>query len=235
MNTAIELNNNSVWRRIALITSLLILLVGPNFGPIPLLLRQSLSLEASVVGMLVWFWASFVIILAIIFRLSGTSSIPNLLRSLGLGAPSSKAANVVGLLVGLLWGALLLTSIFQFDPNANITQINAMRIFIALFAAGGALLEDLITRGFLMNQMREMQVSNWLQALISALVFAVYHTIFAGFNIFSFIFSMVYGLMLAGLFLWGKRSMTPVILGHSLAVLIAEPFASMLIFLSANL
>jgi len=34
------------------------------------------------------------------------------------------------------------------------------------------------------------------------------------------------------LFLWGNRSLTPVILGHGLVVLLAEPFATMLIFLA---
>ena len=58
-----------------------------------------------------------------------------------------------------------------------------------------------------------------------------YHTIWA-FDIFSFVFSVVYGLILSGLYLWGKRSLTPVILGHSLAVLVGEPFATMLIFLA---
>jgi hypothetical protein len=43
---------------------------------------------------------------------------------------------------------------------------------------------------------------------------------------------VVYGLLLGGLFLWGKRSLTPVILGHSLVVLLSEPFATMLIFLA---
>ena len=62
-----------------------------------------------------------------------------------------------------------------------------------------------------------------------------YHTVWAGFTIFAFIFSVVIGLVLAGLFLWGKRSLTPVILAHSIAVILAEPFASMMIFLAPNL
>lgn len=229
-----EIDKNTVWRRLAIVAVLLLLLVGPNFGPIPNLLGQHLSIEASVVSLLASFWIGFAIIIAVILRMSGGMPLRELARSLGLGAPSRTAANIAGLVLGLLWGALFLTSIFQFDPEANIAQISVLRVLAALLAAGGALLEDFVTRGFLMNQLQKIQIPNWVQVLASALLFALYHTIW-GFNIFSFIFSFVYGLMLGGLFVWGKRSLTPVILGHSLAVLISEPFATMMIFMAAQM
>ena len=222
---------STVWRRIAIVTLLLLVLVGPNFGPLPHLLRESLPLEGTITGILIWFWVAFIIILAVIFRMMKSASIREFLTSHGLGAPSGIGANIAGLILGLLWGMLFLTSIFQFDPDANIAQINGFRILTALLAAGGALLEDLITRSFVMNQLHKIGSSKWVQLTVSALIFALYHTIW-GFNPFSFVFSVVYGLMLGGLFLWGKRSLTPVILAHSLAVLISEPFATMLMFLA---
>jgi membrane protease YdiL (CAAX protease family) len=82
-----------------------------------------------------------------------------------------------------------------------------------------------------MNKLQEISVPKWVQVVLSALIFALYHTLW-GFNPFSFVFSFVYGLMLGGLFVWGKRSLTPVILGHALVTLISEPFASMLIFIA---
>jgi membrane protease YdiL (CAAX protease family) len=229
-----KIDNNIVWRRLAIVVVLLFLLVGPNFGPIPTLLSQRLSIEASVVALLASFWIGFCIIIAVIFRMSGGVSLRELLRSLGLGAPSRVAANIAGTVLGLLWGFLFLTSIFQFDPEANIAQISGLRVVAALLAAGGALLEDFVTRGFLMNQLQQIGIPKWVQVLVSAFIFALYHTVW-GFNIISFIFSLVYGLLLGGLFLWGKRSLTPVILGHSLAVLISEPFATMMIFMAASM
>jgi membrane protease YdiL (CAAX protease family) len=210
------------------------LLVGPNFGPIPSLLRQRLSIESSVIALLVSFWIGFSIIMAVILRMSAGMSLGELLRSLGFGAPSRIAANIAGLVLGLVWGFLFLSSILQFDPNANLAEISGFRVVAALLAAGGTLLEDFVTRGYLMNQMQRAKMSNWVQVLVSALVFALYHTVW-GFNVFSFIFSVVYGLLLGGLFIWGKRSLTPVILGHSLAVLISEPFATMIIFMVPGL
>jgi membrane protease YdiL (CAAX protease family) len=222
---------STVWRRIAIVTLLLLVLVGPNFGPLPHLLHQSLSLENSVTGVLIWFCVAFLIILAIIFRMIKSASIGEFLKSHGLGAPSGIGANIAGLILGIVWALLFMSSILQFDPDANLTQINGFRILAALLAAGGALLEDLITRSFIMNQLHKIGSSKWVQVIVPALIFALYHTVW-GFNAFSFVFSLVYGLLLGGLFLWGKRSLTPVILGHSLVVLLAEPFATMLIFLA---
>lgn len=232
MNTTIN-ERSTVWRRIATVTLLLLVLAGPNFGPLPHLLRQSLSLERSIIGVLIWFLAAFLIILAVVYRMNKSTSIGEFLKSSGLGAPSGIGANIAGLILGILWALLFLSSILQFDPDANITQINGFRILTALLAASGALLEDLITRSFMMNQLHKIGSSKWVQLSVPALIFALYHTAW-GFNVFSFVFSVVYGLLLGGLFLWGKRSLTPVILGHSLVVLISEPFATMLIFLAAG-
>jgi membrane protease YdiL (CAAX protease family) len=232
-----ELGNRSersgILTRIAIVAVLLILLVGPYFGPVPTFLSTRLEVMSSVLVLLAGFIVSFVIILLAALRLDGTdfSQIGRALREFGLGLPTRWPAAVVGAVVGLAWGMLFLTSILQFDPDANITQITGVRIAASLIAAFGTVLEDLITRGFLMNRLAQIAVPNWAQALISAVLFAVYHTLW-GFNIFAFVFSMVYGLILAGLFLWGKRSLTPVILGHALPALIAEPFASMLIFIA---
>jgi len=229
MNTTNEKSN--VWRGIAIVTLLLLALVGPNFGPLPHLLRQSLSLEGSVIGVLIWFWIAFMTILAVVYRMNKSTSVGEFLKSHGLGAPSRIGANIAGLILGIAWALLFLSSTLQFDPEANLTQVNGFRILAALLAAVGALLEDLITRSFIMNQLHKIGSSKWIQVILPALIFALYHTIW-GFNPFSFVFSLVYGLLLGGLFLWGKRSLTPVILGHSLVVLLAEPFATMLIFLA---
>jgi hypothetical protein len=234
MINAMVFEKNNVWRRLGIVTALLFLLIGPNFGPIPTTLRQNLSLEGSIIGMLAWFWVAFSIIIAVILRLSGMS-LRELLSYVGLGAPSRLGANIVGVIVGLLGAASFLFGILQFAPDANIAQISGFRVLTALLAASGTVLEDIITRGFLMNQLREMQIPKWVQAVASALLFALYHTVWAGFNISSFIASVILGLILAGLFLWGKRSLTPVILAHSIGALLGEPFASMMIFLVPNL
>lgn len=230
MNTTSN-EKSTVWRNISIVTLLLLVLVGPNFGPLPHLFRERLSLEGSITGVLIWFLVAFLIILSVAYKMNKSTSIGEFLKSSGLGASSGIGANIAGLILGVLWALLFFFSILQFDPNANLTQINGFRILTALLAASGTLLEDLITRSFMMNQLHKIGSSKWVQAVVPALIFTIYHTAW-GFNPFSFVFSVIYGLLLGGLFLWGKRSLTPVILGHSLVVLLSEPFATMLIFLA---
>jgi membrane protease YdiL (CAAX protease family) len=148
------------------------------------------------------------------------------LADLGWRQPTTPLAIVLGTLLGLFWGVLGTFSYLQFNPTANVFEISLFRLFTALVGAGGAILEDLITRGFVMGELKRLNTPTWLQISASSLVFALYHTVW-GFNILSFVFSLVYGLLLSGLFVLGKRSLTPVILGHSLALLVSEPFLTL--------
>jgi membrane protease YdiL (CAAX protease family) len=216
-----------------IVTVLLMLLIGPIFGPLPAFLGERFGLQTAVISLLITFVVGFSIILTVIFRFgemrSGTWR--EKLGSLGWGQPSRLAAIIVAVIVGLAWGALFLTSTLQFNPDANLAELSLFRLAAILIAVFGAILEDLITRGYVMNGLRQINVPSWGQLALSALCFAVYHTIWA-FNVFSFIFSLVFGLILAGLFLWGKRSLTPVIVAHTLPLVISEPFSSMLIFIA---
>jgi len=162
------LNKYAPVLQFVLVAVILLLLVGPNFGPIPGMLRTRLPIEAAVIGVLAWFLVAFAVIVAVIIRTKSGVSFREQLRSLGLGAPSRLAANMVGAIIGFLWGFLLIGSIIQFDPHANVTQINGLRVSAALLSASAAVLEDLVTRTFLMNQLQKMRFSGWIQALASA-------------------------------------------------------------------
>jgi len=225
-----------VFGRILIVVALLCLLVGPYFGPVPALLRNQMAIEPAVLLLLVGFLISFSLIIVVALKVDGKGlgEVTQWLRTLGLGRPTRWPAAVAGGVVGLAWAALILMSMVQFDPAVTVMAFSSFRFLAAILAAVGALLEDIITRGYLMNRLCQINVPNWAQVLIAALVFALYHTLWA-FNLASFIASVVYGLILSGLFLWGKRSLTPVILGHSLVVLLSEPFATMLIFLAPSL
>jgi membrane protease YdiL (CAAX protease family) len=224
---------NGIKRNLSVVAVLLILLIGPIFGPIPRFLREQFGLETAVILMLITFIVGFSLILTVIFRSRemGSGTWRERLASLGWGRPTRLAAIVVAVIVGLAWGALFLSSTLQFNPDANLAEISLFRLAAILLAVFGAIQEDLITRGYVMNGLRRINVPSWAQLVLSALLFALYHTIWA-FNVFSFIFSVIFGLILAGLFLWGKRSLSPVIVAHTLPVIISEPFSSMLIFLA---
>jgi membrane protease YdiL (CAAX protease family) len=222
-----------IQRHLAIVAVLLLLLIGPIFGPIPGFLGGRFGIETAVIIMLFTFIVGFSIILTVILRFDEMRSdtLREKLGRLGWGWPSRVTAIIVAVIVGLAWGALFLSSTLQFDPDANLAELSLFRLAAILIAVFGAIQEDLITRGYVMNGLRQIKVPNWGQLVISALLFALYHTIWS-FNVFSFIFSVIFGLLLGGLFLWGKRSLTPVIVAHLLPLIIAEPFSSMLIFLA---
>lgn len=228
--------NSSVLRRLLIVVFLLCILIGPNFGPLPALLQRQMAIDPSVLTLLMSFIIGFSLIILVALRLDGKAlhEIGSWLAEVGLGKPTRPLATIVGAFVGLAWGGLILMSTLQFEPEADLLAISLFRVLTALLAAGGATLEDIIGRGYLMNRLNQINIPGWGQVLASALIFAFYHTIWS-FDISAFIASLVYGLLLAGLFLWGKRSLTPVILGHAVAVLIGEPFATKLIFLASAL
>jgi membrane protease YdiL (CAAX protease family) len=230
-NTITNSVKSGVLGRILFVVLLLFLLIGPLFGPVPTFLSSRMALEPSLLWLLVGFVISFSLIIIVALKLDGEglAEIGHWLRDLGLGKPTPWPAAVVGAIVGLALGALSLMAFLQFNPGANVLEISLFRVLTALIAALGAVQEDILTRGYLMNRLNQISVPNWAQALLSALVMAGYHAIWT-LNIGSFIATVILGLILSGFFLWGKRSLTPVILAHALVSLLAEPFNTLLIF-----
>lgn len=203
---------------------LLLLIVGPLFGPVPVYLVTTLDVRAAAT----WLITLFLVTTGIVFGIAATwlRRTGRTLADLGWRQPSTLPALIVGTLVGLFWGVFGTLGYLQFVPNANVFEISGFRLFTALGGAGLAILEDLLTRGLVMNELHRLKIPSGWQVGASSLLFALYHTVW-GFNLFSFVFSLGYGLILAGLFVFGKRSLTPVILGHSLALLIGESFLTL--------
>jgi hypothetical protein len=85
-----------------------------------------------------------------------------------------------------------------------------------------------------MNTLKDRGASGTKQLLIASAIFALYHAIWSvtvgdlitGLisTAIGFVASFLFGAILAGLFLWGRRSLTPVIIAHSGALLLGEPF-----------
>lgn len=215
--------------RLVVLSLLLLFVLGPCFGPLSRYLASTRGLGQATAWQVVGFIVALAIVLGVVLiwmRQDGQT-----LADLGWGKPSTWLAIVLGILVGVFWAAFgAMGYKYQFDLEANLLGMSWLRLFTGIVGAGGAILEDMVTRGYLMNELKRIKVPTWLQVVASSLLFALYHSIWCG-SLFgfvgSFIASLVYGLILAGLFVLGKRSLTPVILAHSLAVLLGEPFLTM--------
>ena len=212
-------------KKMLVLTALLLLgLMGPFFGPVPKYLLANMDIRTATGWQVLLFFVPLGIIMGVLW--SWMQKNGRTLGDLGWRQPSTWKAMILGLLVGLFWGALGASSYLMFNPEADLMEVSQLRIVTALAGASIAILEDLITRGFVMNELKRLNHSTWVQVFGSALLFAFYHTAWH-FSVASFVFSVVYGLMLSGLFVLGKRSLTPVILGHSVALLVGEPFLTL--------
>ena len=80
--------------------------------------------------MLFTFIIGFSLILAVIFRFNEmkSDSLGEKLGRLGWGQPTRLAAILVAVIAGFAWGALFLSSMLQFDPNANLTELSLFRL-----------------------------------------------------------------------------------------------------------
>ncbi len=214
--------NNKVF--LIVLAVLLLVLVGPLFGPVPFYLVKTMEIRAATAVQVVLFPIPFGIIFGV--ALAWMRRNQRSMAGLGWRQPSTPLAIVLGIALGLFWGVLGTFSYLQFNPTANVFELSLLRLFTALVGGAAAILEDVITRGFVMEELKRLNTPTWLQVIASSLLFALYHTIW-GFNLLGFVFSLVYGLLLGGLFVLGKRSLTPVILGHSLALLVGEPFLTL--------
>jgi len=153
-------------------------------------------------------------------------------EAIGLFTSAPWYANLIGIANGLIWAVISCFSLSSMDPGADVAALwlrfNPLRIAMMLIGPIRACLEYFFIRGFLMNQLKEAKVPGFAQALLSAFVFALNHSVWmipiiGVYFLYGFFGSFFYGLLLAGLYSLGKRSLTPVMLSHGITVLVGEP------------
>ena len=82
-------------------------------------------------------------------------------------------------------------------------------------------------RGFFMTELQKARVATWLQIVASGGCSAVYHA-FQNPTPAGFFPSFVLFSMHAGLYVLGRRSLTPVVITHSIYHVFGEPYLLML-------
>ncbi|MCB1741090.1 MAG: CPBP family intramembrane metalloprotease [Gammaproteobacteria bacterium] len=216
---------------LSIITFALMVVVGPCFGPVPEYLGMNFAVREATVYQLVVFAVAYGICLFLTFALMRASHLG--LADIGWCRPSRRSAVIFAVVFGIWMGAGTAYGMTQMAPGTDITELSVFRFGVAMAATLLVPLEDIVTRGFVLTQLHRMRVPAWLQILLSALLFAAYHCAF-GFNWIGFAFTMVLGLVLAGLFIWGRRSLTPVLLCHGLMLLTGEPYATMMMIMGSS-
>lgn len=82
--------------------------------------------------------------------------------------------------------------------------------------------EEVIMRGYFMNELKRARVATWLQVFLSATCSAFYHSFTTPMAFVSSFFMFGF---LAFIFVVGRRSLTAPILFHSLAHMLCDPFS----------
>jgi hypothetical protein len=193
------------------------------------LLRQvnagRLDLFQAAVWWEIGFGVAMLIILAVIVawqRASGAT-----LKELGWGRPTTPLA--LGLAV-LLGAAFLSGNYFgaqRLLRGVDVLEFNWTRLALVPLGIFMAAAEETMMRGFFMTQLHRAGVATWLQIVASGACSASYHSL-QNPTLLGFLPSFVLFSMHAGLYVLGKRSLTPVILTHSIYHVFGEPYLLMM-------
>ncbi len=102
-----------------------------------------------------------------------------------------------------------------------------MRVALVPLGVFLAIGEETVMRGFFMTELHKARVSTWLQIFASGACTAFYHALQSP-TLLGFFPSFVLFSMHAGLYVLGKRSLTPVVLAHGMYHVGGEPYLLML-------
>src|SRR5262249_34470240 len=142
-------------------------------------------------------------------RARGTS-----LAELGWGRPTTPLALRLALLLGAAFIAGNFFSALRLLPDTDVLELNWTRVALAPLGVFLAIGEETMMRGFFMTELQKARVATWLQIAASGACSASYHTL-QNPSVLGFLPSFVLFSLHAGLYVIGKRSLTPVILAHS--------------------
>lgn len=146
------------------------------------------------------------------------------LGELGLGTPTSWQGVALGLLVAL---AIIGVTLLNPAVGPNVLRFSLLKVLALVAALVAGVVEEVIFRGYLMTSVARMGKGRVTQVVLSGVLFALAHLYGIGSPLAlltTWGSTLVLGLGLAVTYLVGKRSLTPVIIGHALVDAIIEPW-----------
>lgn len=147
-----------------------------------------------------------------------------------------RPTRTVILILAILYGALWTTSFYLGRGHLSFFFFPWERFIMAPLGIVLATGEELLFRGFVIEQLRRAAVPTWLQVLVSAVTIASYHGLI-GFQYYSIQYALasvvLFGI-LAILHVAGKRSMTPNTTAHAMTHFFGDPSAIMGILIGAS-
>ena len=186
---------------------------------------QQLDLFHAAVWWEVSFTAAMGIILGVIIawqRSRGSS-----LRELGWGRPTTTPAMVLAVLLGAAYLSGCYFGARFTLPGVDVAELNGVRFALIPLGIFLAIGEETMMRGFFMTELQKARVATWLQIVASGACSALYHT-FQNPSLIGYLPSFILFSLHAGLYVLGNRSLTPVVITHSIYHVFGEPYLLMM-------
>jgi membrane protease YdiL (CAAX protease family) len=152
------------------------------------------------------------------------------LRDLGWGRSTNWQAIVLGVVVAVVYSGW---TVLNLHLGSHLLEFSWLKLIAIVVALVAGVVEETIFRGYVMTSLADMGYGLFVQTLLSGLLFGLVH--FYGFGGLSAALAvqgvtLLLGIALAIIYLIGKRSLTPVIIGHALIDLIVEPWLLLTFF-----
>jgi membrane protease YdiL (CAAX protease family) len=186
---------------------------------------QQLDLFQAAIWWELGFTLAMGIILGVIIvwqRVQGSS-----LRELGWRRPTTLLALILCVLLGVAYLFGCYFGVRAVLPDVDVAEWTWARVALVPAGIFLAIAEETMMRGFFMTQLQKARVATWLQIVSSGACSAVYHA-FQNPTLLGFLPSFVLFSLHAGLYVLGRRSLTPVIITHSMYHVFGQPFLLMM-------
>ncbi len=224
-STANSISKFVGWRNALAITLLGCVMGWGGFGLLGNYLPRQMDLLHAAVVLYLAFGAALGIIFAVIVvwqRRHGSS-----LAELGWGRPTTKTALVCAFVLGVLYITGVYFGARQILRDVDVIELNGVRVLLVPLGIFMGIAEEVMMRGFFMNELQRARVAVWLQIAASGACSAVYHSIHNP-SWRGFLPSFVLFSLHASLYVAGKRSLTPVSIAHGMYNVLGEPYLLMM-------
>jgi membrane protease YdiL (CAAX protease family) len=149
------------------------------------------------------------------------------LAELGWRKPTTPLALFLAVLLGVAYIGGSYMGAQAILRGVDVIELNWTRVALAPIGIFMAVAEETMMRGFFMTELERARVATWLQILASGACSALYHS-FQHPTLIGFLPSFVLFTIHAGIYVLGRRSLTPTIVAHSIYHVLGEPYLLMM-------
>ena len=145
------------------------------------------------------------------------------LADLGWGKRTSLVAIMLSVVFAVCYAGWTLRNPWIYP---HVFELNGLKFFGITVGIIGAVVEEIVFRGYVLTKLKDANLPVAVQIFISGLAFSLIHM---GFNKTGMLLTFAMGMILAFVYVVGRRSLIPSIIGHSLINVLVEPWLLMFI------